>query len=471
MRRGVLAMCAMAATLFGAAEARAQDAPPVAAPTVDVAVAPLPVVRSQSEQVADYAAGLAEGLMSPGGVRGVLFVAVKEDHVIVAQGYGAGIDAETRLSVQSLPEVLRTIAVMQLVEQGHLSLNDDLSKALGDAAPRGATVGQALLHQGGVEPGILTRAVERVSGEAFPVYAMRHVFAPLKMMRSGYDSDGVTTTAEDVGRLLLALVNGGATGNERVLLPDTLGAMERTRVTPHPAVPGRVYGFAEMHRNGWRALQHDGARPELPTYSRIVVVPDARLAYFLLALGPAKGDFWRRLDNALFDRMLPPRAEQGAATGAAPGATEARAAAGTYVGRASSDAVFLKVPRRPLSVQAREDGALLLSGAEDAILLPHAGGYWQSAGTQIPAVLKDGVLLFGDIAYVPFPVWKRPSLYAWLALFAGFAAVLAIADPVRVRAATRYSEKTVRNLGPGLVTATFLLVLLAVVLQRLAFAA
>jgi hypothetical protein len=88
-----------------------------------------------------------------------------------------------------------------------------------------------------------------------------------------------------------------------------------------------------MRRNGWRALQYDGEWQSSPrSQARLVVVPEAKLAYFVVIDGEAGARFWRTLDDALFDRILPahdaPASE--APPAPAPVLRDANAVAGLY---------------------------------------------------------------------------------------------------------------------------------------------
>jgi uncharacterized protein YbbC (DUF1343 family)/CubicO group peptidase (beta-lactamase class C family) len=135
---------------------------------------------------------------------------------------------DTVFDVASLTKVIvTTTAVMQLVEQGKVRLNDLVAKYLPEFAPNGKdeiTVRQLLTHYSGLEPDldlktpwegkdtayrmafaetpqdppgskftysdinfiVLGALVERVSGESLDEYATRHIFTPLKMMRTRF---------------------------------------------------------------------------------------------------------------------------------------------------------------------------------------------------------------------------------------------------------------------------------------------
>ena len=83
---------------------------------------------------------------------------------------------------------------------------------------------------------------------------------------------------------------------------------------------------------------------------------------------------------------------------------------------------MLKWGDRRLTVRAGNDGALILSGAENATLTPRPGGYWGVADGNLNAVSVDRRLLLSTGAYRPLSLYKRPELYAWLALLTALGA-------------------------------------------------
>ena len=135
---------------------------------------------------------------------------------------------ETVFDLASLTKVIATTtAVMQLVEQGKVRLNDPVAKYLPEFAQNGKddiTLRQLLTHYSGLAPDLdlkvrwegkqtaygmmlaeapeeppgsqftysdinfiaLGAVVERVSGETLDAYTARHVFAPLKMTRTRF---------------------------------------------------------------------------------------------------------------------------------------------------------------------------------------------------------------------------------------------------------------------------------------------
>jgi hypothetical protein len=186
--------------------------------------------------------------------------------------------------------------------------------------------------------------------------------------------------------------------------------MQQIQFSIHPALPGWTYGFAEMRRNGRRALQRDGAWSTTPgVEARMVLVPEARLAYFVIVEGRAGRSFWRTFDDALFDRILPPGNPVVADTppAPAPDAAQARALAGSYESSEEplSAAAPLMSAEERLVVRAGDDGSLRLSGRENAVLMPQPGGYWAAAGGNLNAVASDGRLVLSRGIYRPLRWW------------------------------------------------------------------
>ncbi len=171
-----------------------------------------------------------------GSIPGAVLIVGHDGHVIYRKAYGAraleprreAMTLDTVFDVASLTKVIvATTAVMQLVEQGKVRLNDPVVKYLPEFAPNGKeeiTVRQLLTHYSGLEPDldlktpwqgketayrmafaetpqdppgskftysdinfiVLGALVERVSGETLDEYATRHIFVPLKMMHTRF---------------------------------------------------------------------------------------------------------------------------------------------------------------------------------------------------------------------------------------------------------------------------------------------
>jgi uncharacterized protein YbbC (DUF1343 family)/CubicO group peptidase (beta-lactamase class C family) len=177
-----------------------------------------------------------EQAIHEGQVPGAVLVVGHDGHVIYRKAYGSRaleprrevMTLDTVFDLASLTKVIvTTTATMQLVEQGKVRLNDPVSKYLPEFAQNGKeeiTVRQLLTHYSGLKPDLdlktawegkstalrmafaetpedapgskfvysdinfitLGALVERVSGETLGEYALRHIFAPLKMTRTRF---------------------------------------------------------------------------------------------------------------------------------------------------------------------------------------------------------------------------------------------------------------------------------------------
>jgi uncharacterized protein YbbC (DUF1343 family)/CubicO group peptidase (beta-lactamase class C family) len=177
-----------------------------------------------------------QNAISDGTIPGAVLVVGHDGVVIYRKAYGAraleprreAMTLDTVFDLASLTKVIVTAtAVMQLVEQGKVRLNDPVAKYLPEFAQNGKddiTVRQLLTHYSGLEPDLdlkmawegketayrmafaetpqdapgskfsysdinfiaLGALVERVSGETLDAYAARNIFVPLKMTRTRF---------------------------------------------------------------------------------------------------------------------------------------------------------------------------------------------------------------------------------------------------------------------------------------------
>ena len=398
-----------------------RDRPPVAAPTSKINVGAIPVVLSESQEADNFAAGLMRGLMVGTRVKGIALIAVKEDHVIVQRVAGT-ITPDRRIPLGSLSQVFDAVGAVQQIERGRLMSDADIAMALGESGSRGVTLSQVLAFQAG-DPSVVRQVLEKASGQSIDDYAAKEILQPLGMRASRMQNGEVETTLADMSHLAIALVHDGAFENGRILQQASIEQMEQLRFVPNSALPATAYGFTEMRRGGWRGLQHDGIASGFD--SRLVVVPEAKTAYFIIVEGNAGPEFWRALDNGWFDQLFPPRNSQAQAPSGAvppPGPAEANHVAGLY--QPVRDVAGSVAPLKRggvLRVRALSEGTLVLTGDEDATLAPKPGGYWESADRNIAAVQRDGNLVLSTGAYAPLAVYKRAEFYALLALLAAFA--------------------------------------------------
>jgi len=400
------------------------DRPPVAAPTSRIEVDAIPVVLSDSQEADEFASGLLQGLVADGRAQGIAAIAIKDDHVMLLEKFGA-IAPDTRFAAGALSNAFYAVAVMQLVEHGRASLDEDIGKALGENRPRGITITQVLTGQAG-NPSLLPRAVEKIAGTSFAAYLAKQIVQPLGLSATSFRGGEIETTLGDTGRLGMALVNRGVLPSGRILEPASVVTLETTHFAMHPALPGWAYGFAEMRRYGWRALQQDDAKAGFS--ARLVIVPDAKLAYVTAVRGRSDAAFWRTLDDGLFDKLLMRNSagfSNAASSMPAPALEPASAIAGIYELSHNPVGAFstLKTGNNRLEVRAGANGSLIFSGAENATLTLRPGLYWATADGNLNAVVHDGDLLLSTGLYRPIIWYKRPATYALLALLMAVATI------------------------------------------------
>ena len=138
---------------------------------------------------------------------------------------------------------------------------------------------------------LLGQIVEQLSGEAYPAYMKRHVFEPLGMTSSTieftpdvearaatpYEPRGMTalrvapplhpnispaaslnTTASDMSRFMIAMLNGGVIDGRRILADSTVREMMATHFVQDPRMPGMSWGFLESNWHNKRMVFHSG---------------------------------------------------------------------------------------------------------------------------------------------------------------------------------------------------------------------
>jgi CubicO group peptidase (beta-lactamase class C family) len=134
--------------------------------------------------------------------------------------------------------------------------------------------------------------VERLSGLTYEAYMADRIFKPLRMTAStarqppepdmalalarGYrwidgrqdaipyrfthasPSGGISATAADMGRFILAIVGDGSADGERVLSPESVTMMLAPQYTPDRRIPATAYGFLHWVTHGRHLLHKDG---------------------------------------------------------------------------------------------------------------------------------------------------------------------------------------------------------------------
>ncbi len=154
--------------------------------------------------------------------------------------------------------------------------------------------------------------VQRVSGISFAQYVEENIFTPLHMNRStfrqpvdptlnddvakGYrltegeflegdfayalgPAGGMSSTAENMARFMLAHLDGGMVDGQRILSEEAVRQMHSPLFSQHPALDGMAYGFLEQSFNEQRVLYHMGS--VLLFNSGMYLLPDTGVGVFV----------------------------------------------------------------------------------------------------------------------------------------------------------------------------------------------
>lgn len=155
--------------------------------------------------------------------------------------------------------------------------------------------------------------VEAISGLSFDQYVDKYILCPLGMKKSsfvmldrlepdraqGYSySNGdyrvvtreytipkpspagsLIATGEDMARFMIAHLQGGIYGDQRILNESTCCEMQKQQFVNDPRLPGIGYGFYEYEDYGQRALMHDGDVSGFS--SRLFLLPEHDLGFFV----------------------------------------------------------------------------------------------------------------------------------------------------------------------------------------------
>ncbi len=240
MMAGMLALCGFA--LAAQKTLPLQPLPPTEKVSAGNPVSPPPAGGAQldAQDVNSWLDGYMPGALRTADIPGAVVVVVKDGKVLTARGFGyADVDKRTPVDPDrtlfrpgSVSKLVTWTAVMQLVEQGKLNLDQDVNTYLDFKIPpydgKPITLRQIMTHTAGFEeavkglivldpkqhvslekylkrwtparifaPGttpaysnwatsLAAYIVQRASGEDFDAYLDRHIFAPLGMRNSTF---------------------------------------------------------------------------------------------------------------------------------------------------------------------------------------------------------------------------------------------------------------------------------------------
>ncbi|MGH8238819.1 MAG: serine hydrolase domain-containing protein, partial [Steroidobacteraceae bacterium] len=332
--------------------------------------------------------------------------------------------------------------------------------------------------------------VQRVSGEPFEDYVEQHIFVPLGMenstfrqplparfqarMSQGYETGSdqpakfelvgpapagaLAASGADMGRFMIAHLQNGAFGDNRILRPETAQMMHDTPLTLLPPLNRMELGFFETNINGREVIAHLGDTQIFHTALHLFLEEGVGLYLSVNSLG--KEGAASKLRGALFtdfaDRYFPGNAKDGRID-ARTAAEHARLMSGNWVLSRGTKSSFLNVTELlgQLSVGVSPTGDLSipalkgLNGQQRA-WMEIAPFVWRDTNSheRLAAKVVDGkVVRFSIDGVSPFMVLDRTPWYsnaAWLKplFFAGLAALsmTALLWPIAALVRRRYGS-------------------------------
>ncbi len=297
--------------------------------------------------------------------------------------------------------------------------------------------------------------VERVSGQSFDDYVDEHIFAPLDMnnstfrqplperlagqMSSGYKpgapdaiqfeivgpapAGGLSSSGVDMGHFMIAHLQQGRYGDQRIFSPETAELMHNSPYTVIPHLNRMELGFFETNINGRQVIAHLGDLQAFHTALHLFLNEDVGL-YFSTNSPGDKGEVGK-LRLALFeefaDRYFPASSNETANEVAV-------ADPQVEVGHAAQMAGVWRVSRGAFSNFFGALGLLgqtkISVGADGELLIPSLKGLngqakkwlevepylWQEVGghDRVAAITKDGTVIRWSMDGVsPFMVFDR----------------------------------------------------------------
>ncbi len=158
--------------------------------------------------------------------------------------------------------------------------------------------------------GLAAYIVEEISGKAIETYINDEIATPLGLnytsfqqplpsnldliMSKGYDDDGnqgyfenvllpgagaCSSSAGDMARLMLALLNNGTYDGGRILNNETVALMQENHFQPHPSLPGVGLGLYEFDVNDVQIIGHGG--DTIFFHSRMALFPEHDFGFFI----------------------------------------------------------------------------------------------------------------------------------------------------------------------------------------------
>lgn len=182
---------------------------------------------------------------------------------------------------------------------------------------------------------------------------------PFEYLHTLAPDGGLSTTARDMARFMLAHLAGGELEGRRILGEPGVARLHARSLAAHEALDGATLGFCEAHRNGRRFLVHAGRT--IHFFSLLLMEPRERFGMFI-ALNARPRLEHERMVGGIADAFFP-----ASPAAIVTGQTQTSAArhAGTYASRNHAvrtieKALLLVDPAAVTVVAGATDGELVL---------------------------------------------------------------------------------------------------------------
>lgn len=242
--------------------------------------------------------------------------------------------------------------------------------------------------------------VQRVSGQPFDDYIEQHIFQPLGMqhasfrqplpakllplMSKGYKAGedapkgfeivnpapagSLSASGQDMGQFMIAHLQNGAFGPNRILQEATAKQMHETALTILPPLNRMLLGFYETNVNGHRSITHAGDTQWF--HSQLSLFPDDNIGIFVSMNSSGNEGVAGKIRSTLFkgfaDRYLPGPNHEGSVD-AATAKLHAQQMVGVYDNSRRSDDTFVTLSNLAgqMKVGLNDKGELLIPALTD----------------------------------------------------------------------------------------------------------
>jgi CubicO group peptidase (beta-lactamase class C family) len=324
---------------------------PGAIPPPPVSEAPLVLAHARPNfnninGVISFIDGVVHGAMARDHISGAMIAIIKDDEILLNKGYGTKSDGNlidpetTRFPMGALSDIIIWTAIMQLQESGYLSLDDPINRHLPpqlqlEIDPTGPILIRHLIsHSAGFESAgrpnqrrpageialysehnaaLGAAIISQITGLSIADYSDQNIFAPLDMADSHMaTADALSSTANDIARLMGAFLADGQWRNGRILRHHTAQRMFEPLFQNAPFVVGMAHGLMTYSLpGGFRGLGHrshlgqsDQGGQKRILQANLVMIPELHLGIFIAATLPGGASLVETLPPLLVDHYF-----------------------------------------------------------------------------------------------------------------------------------------------------------------------